>query len=282
MKRIVAIAMTMLLLLASVAASAESTAGALSLTDLSVSVVTEGRSKAVRLKGMSLSMILGSTEGIPTLQVSFDNGKGQLLDGVLQIVDTRLLISVGGLSGTYYIDLASITSREKGEMVAKAVGSTLALAGPYLDVLLYALTTENSNGMRTLEINLPDDMYRAVADSVFSIIEGLDAVEEIEVAEMHESMEESGSGAMLRLRYKPSSNEIEMAAIQNGKGVQLTARMELSIEETTFVNISQDELQYDLMNLDAVQMDELRGELDIIALKYGKFALGTGLGRLFR
>lgn len=281
MKKIVAVALA-LALLASVAACAESAAGALSLSKLSISGVSNGRVRSVKLKNMSISMLLGSVEGIPTLEVNFDNGKGQQMDAIMQIVDTRLLVSVGGVSGTYYVDLTSVASDPaKGETVAKTVGSALALAGPHLDVLLYALTTEDADGVRTLEIPLPDDIYIAVADSVLSIVEGMETAEEIAGGELAHQAEELQGGAVLRLRYKPATGEIEIAAMQGGRGIQLSAQMEMSIEDAVFVNISEDEMQYDLMNIDDAQMAELRGELAIIALKFGKFALGLGLSKLF-
>ena len=282
MKKIVAVALVLMLLLASAAACAES-AGALSLSKLSISSVSGGRTSTVKLRKMSLSMLLGSVDNIPTLEVNFDNGKGQQVDAIMQIVGTRLLVSVGGVSGTYYVDLTSIASEPgQGEMVAKAVGSALALAGPHLDVLLYALTTEDAKGVRTLEIPLPDDMYIAIADSVLSIVEGLETAEEIAGGELAHQVDELQGGAALRLSYKPSTGEIEIAALQNGRGLQLSAHMDMTIEDAVFVNISEDEMQYDLMNIDEAQMEELRGELDIIALKFGKFALGSGLSKLFK
>lgn len=281
MKKTVAVALLLMLLLTSAAACAES-AGALSLSKLSISSVSDRRSSTVKLRKMSLSMLLGSVEGIPTLEINFDNGKGQQVDAIMQIVGTRLLVSIGGVSGTYYVDLTSIASEPgKGEMVAKAIGSTLALAGPHLDVLLYALTTEDSKGVRTLEIPLPDDMYIAVADSVLSIVEGLEAAEDIAGDDLAHEVEELEGGAVLRLRYKPNKDKIEISALQGDRGIQLSAKMEMAIEDAVFVNISQDEMQYDLMNLTEAQMDELRGELDIIAMKFGKFALGSGLSKLF-
>lgn len=284
MKKIVAVALALALLLASVAACAESTAGALSLRRMTVSSFSNGDTRSVKLNKMTMSMLLGSVEGIPTLQVTFDDGKGQQVDGVLQIVDTRLLVSLGGVSGTYYIDLSAIASEPgQGEMVAKAIGSALTLAGPHLDLLLYALTTENAKGVRTLEIPLPDDMYVAVADSVLSIVEGLEAAEEIAGDEPEQQTEALKGGTVLRLRYKPDTGRIRIAAMQGDRGVQLSARMKLSVvEDAVFINISEDEMQYDLMNLDEAQMEELRGELDIIALKFDKFALGSGISKLFR
>ena len=283
MKKIVAVALALMLALASVAACAESTAGALALSKLSISGVSGGRTRSVKLENMSLWMLLGSVEGIPTLEVSFDNGKGQAVDAIFQILDTRLLVSIGGVSGTYYVDLTSISSEPgRGEMVAKAVGSALALAGPHLDVLLYALTTEDAKGVRTLEIPLPDDMYIAVADSVLNIVEGLETAEEIAGGDLEHMVDELEGGAKLRLSYKPDSGDIEIAALQNGRGLQLSAHMDMTIEDAVFVNISEDEMQYDLMNISDAQMDELRGELDIIAKKFGKFALGSGLSKLFK
>lgn len=283
MKKLIALVVALVLLAATAVACAESTAGTMSLTNLAVSAVTGERGRAVKLRGMSLWMALGSAEGVPTLQVSFDNGKGQVVDGVLQIVDTRLLMSVGGVSGTYYIDLCELAGDEsRGELIAKGIGSALQLAGPHLDVLLYALTTENAKGVRTLEIDLPGDMYAAVAENALSIVEGLESAEDAEVDELMKQVKNMEGGATLALRYRPDKGTVELAALQDGRGIQLSANMALSLEEAIFVNISADELQYDLMHIDEAQLNELRGELDIIAHKFGQFSLGTGLGKLFK
>ena len=166
--------------------------------------------------------------------------------------------------------------------MAKTVGSALALAGPHLDVLLYALTTEDAKGVRSMQIRIPDALYKAVAESVLSIMEGLETTDGLISNDLLERAQALEGGAVLSLRYKPATGDIEIAALQNGNGMQLSAKMELSIGEQEFVNISADELQYDLMKLDAAQMNELRDELDIIALKFGKFALGTGLSKLLK
>ena len=50
---------------------------------------------------------MGTAGGVPTLQGSFDNGKGQLLDLIFQVYGDRLLLSMGGISGTYYVATGS-------------------------------------------------------------------------------------------------------------------------------------------------------------------------------
>ena len=281
MKRMTALVLSLLVLFSMAAACAESTASTLALSNLSISYVGDGRARSVRLNKMSLSMSLGSADGVPTLQMSFDNGRDQQVDCIIQIVGDRLLLSMGGISGVYYVDLESIAGEQgDGSMIARGIGSALALAGPHLDVLLFALTTEDAKGVRSMEITLPNEIYVRLTDRVLAILDGIDSSEDIDVETMRERVEQSEGRTVLSIRYKESTGKLELALLQNRRGIQLSADMELTVQPAAFVNISEEEEQYDLLNMDAARLDELRGELEIIALKFGQFAGGTGLNRL--
>ena len=108
MKKIIALMLALLWLLAAVAVCEEapeaeafddpgaSMASTLELTNMTISVIQNGRAKGVRLKNMTLCLSIGSAEGVPTMQVNFDNGKGQQVDVVMQIVESYLDLEVPG------------------------------------------------------------------------------------------------------------------------------------------------------------------------------------------
>lgn len=290
MKRIIALALALLWLAAAAAVCeetpaepAQALASTMELTDLTISIVQNGRAKSVRLKNMTLHLTLGSTEGIPTMQVTFDNGKGQEVEAVVQIIDSRLLMSVGGIAGVFTVDLEAIGGdRGEGAQVAMGYGKALMLAGPHLDVLLMALPTTDASGMRTLEIAMPNRIYTRVAEAVLAVAEGMESAEETDVDGMRERVDSSGKDPLLSIRYDPSDGDIEIAALQGKSGVQIAARMALTVEPSHMVNISAMEDQYDLLNLDDDTLTQMRIELGMIALKFGFFAKGTGLSALFK
>ena len=285
MKRITALALALVLaMLALLPACAEDfmepepPISTLQLDKLSVSRLTNGKAKTTSLKGMGLSLSMGTAGGVPTLQGSFDNGKGQLLDLIFQVYGDRLLLSMGGISGTYYVDLEEVAEAPgEGARLAKGVGSGLALAGGHLDAVLQALSTEDGSGVRTLTLNLPEGAYNAVAKSMLDIMGGIDLMKLLDVGELEEELEASEDSPSLILRYDPKAATFELDIVRGGNGLRLKADMTVTVEPMTLVNISTDELMYDLLHMDAMRLMELRGELAIIALKYGHFAGGTGL-----
>ena len=287
MKRIVALALALLMLLASLPAGAEfepeaSPISTLKLTNLTVSTVG-AKARTAKLKGMSLSFSLGRTAGVPTLQMSFDNGKEQQVDVVAQVVGNRLLLSMGGISGTYYVDLEAVC-REAGEgaRLARGMSGALALAGPHLDALLSALSTADAEGVRTLRLEIPGDVYGAVARSLLNIIGGLGFLGDKQAEDAEEYLEQTGDDLFLLIRYDPAAGALELDATQGGRGFGLKGDMALSVEDSLLVNISADEQQFDLMDLGAGKLLELRGELAIVALKFAHFAGGTGIGGLLK
>ena len=108
MKRIMALALAIALLLASMAALADSSGSRMDMKKLKLKVVDSEGSNRVRLHGMELSVAIGSAEGIPTVQTSLFYGDSQQLDFVMQVVGSRLILCMGGVSGIYYVDLKHV------------------------------------------------------------------------------------------------------------------------------------------------------------------------------
>ena len=147
MKRIVALALVCLALLG-LCARAESNAGIVYLSDLELGALEAGRVRSVRFDGATLRVALGESKGGSTVQVTFDNGEGQVVDGVAQLAGQQILLSMGGLSGTYIVDLDTFaTEGNPAGDIAKGLNGALSLAGSHLDVLLYAITSEQSDGI---------------------------------------------------------------------------------------------------------------------------------------
>ena len=81
MKRIVALLLALTLALG-LSCLAEADASVVRLGDLTLSYADESGVRSVRFEGASLTLAIGEPEGMPTVQASFDNGNGQMVDGV--------------------------------------------------------------------------------------------------------------------------------------------------------------------------------------------------------
>lgn len=281
MKRIIAVALALMTLFGAIGACAETLVSTVELSNLSVAFVEDGRAKAAHRTGMMLTLSFGSTEGVPTLQATFENGQGQAVDGIFQIVEDRLLVSAGGVSGTYYVDLEPLVSEPgSGLRLAKGVGNGLALAGPHLDTLLQGLSTVDSTGERRLDFFLPEEIYAPIAEAALNIVGGVGFLGDKHMAEAEERLDDADGSVAMVVRFKPRSEEVVIDLLQGGDGLRLSADMWLNVQPMGMVNISQDEMMYDLMHLGFARLIELRGELAIIALKFVKFAGNVGLGGL--
>lgn len=283
MKRIIALALALLVLF-SVAAYAETQATRVVLGELSLSYIDNGRARTVRFKNITLNMIMGASGDIPTVQATFDNGSDQQVDGVVQIVGNEVLLSVGGITGVYALDLtrhASKLGNLSGDAtVASVLSKMLSMAGTHMDMMLYAMTSEGKNGMRSLTLNVPTGGYVAAMEGVIALIDGLEAVEDDDVDDLRERVESVNDSAQLAFTYSPSSGKFAVSVSQEGKTIQLAGVMTLSVENVTFIDIGEDEERYDLLNLDPEVLNQLRGEIGLISLKFIHFADGSGLAKL--
>ena len=90
MKRVTALALALVMLLAWTVACAESTGTQIRLKSWKVSYI-QNEDEYVRVHGVRLYVTAGSTEGIPTLQLSLEYGDDQELESVLQVVGSQLV-----------------------------------------------------------------------------------------------------------------------------------------------------------------------------------------------
>ena len=277
MRKMVALLLVLIALLG-LTARAESNASIVRLSGLALSYVEPGGARSVRFNSASMRIALGASEGAPTIQATFDNGEGQAVDGVAQIVGREILLSMGGITGTYAVDLETFaTEGNSGDDIAKGLSGALSLAGAHLDVVLYAITREEANGMRALEVPLPVPQLITAAEGLLSVTAGMDATQDMDMDELRERMENMGEDAMLGFRYNASTGAFELAAVQGGRGMRLSGTMEMSFEPTTFIDITDDEEKYDLLHMPPEVLEQLRGELNMILTKFVNFADGSGL-----
>ena len=274
MKRMVALALILAALL-SMAALAETDASIIRMSDLSLAYVDGNGSRSVRFDGAVLTVALGEPGGIPTVQANFDNGNGQVVDAVLQLVDQQILLSMGGISSTYAVDLQAFAGEGNNpQELADGLRHTLSLAGAHLDVVLYAITREGENGVRSVQAPLPMPQLIGMAEALLAVRTDAQDGQDAQMNDVYARVEAMGEEAMLGFRYNPATGAFDLAAVQDGKGMCLSGTLQLSAEPVTFIDISADEERLDALNLTPEQMEDLRNELDMVMLKGSDFLTG--------
>ena len=283
MRRLVVLLLSLALLLgisalAEPASPAETEASILRLTDLSLAYVDESGMRSVRFEGSSLTAAIGISQGAPTLQVNFANDNGQMVDGVVQLAGREVLLSMGGISGTYAIDLQNFTGEDdNADDTVRGLTQVLQLAGSHLDVVLYAMTRDDGSGVRSLEVPLPMPQLISSAESLLSVTRGMEATQDVDLDELYQQVEALDDEAVLHFSYSPETGAFELSAIQNGRGMRLSGTMQLTNETMTFINITDDEEKLDALHLTPRQLEDLRSELDMVLVKYGDFVTAIGL-----
>lgn len=271
MKRIVAVALALALLLtAAFAGAEESMATTLTLSELQLSFARGDDVRVVQLDGMSLQMMLGSAGGIPSLQATFSNGAGQEVDAIMQVRGGLLLFSVGGISGQYYVDIA----QRFGADYAMALGLAMLLAGGNLEEALNAISTEDYDGNHSLQANLPTGPLTIAAAGVLGMASD-DGTADLDA--LRASLAGLGGSTSVNLTYNPSLGRFYLEIAQAGGTMRLEGAMKATLSPVVFVEVSDEEERHDLLDLDADTLAQLRGEIDLIAMKFAHFADGAGL-----
>lgn len=280
MKRAVALALVLMALLG-MAALAETDASIVRMSDLTMAYADGNGTRSVRFDGAVLTVAVGEPDGMPTVQANFDNGNGQVVDAVVQLVDQQVLLSMGGISGTYAVDLQAFAGEgNSAENLANGLRHTLSLAGAHLDVVLYAITREEEDGMRAVQAPLPMPQLISAAEALLAVRAQTQDSQEANLNEVYQRVESMGEEAMLSFRYSLDTGAFDLAAVQDGRGMSLSGTLQMTVEPANFIDISGDEDRIDALNLTPEQLDDLRSELDMVLVKYADFLTGAGLNGL--
>ena len=280
MKRVTALLLALAMLLAGASALAQSYGSRLELTKIRISLLGSTNKNVARLHGVGLSVIVGSAEGVPTLQASLTYGEGQQLDAIAQIVDNRLVGCHGGVKGTFYDDLDAIFGEGQGALVSNAIGVGLLMGGSKPRMMLQMVLPVNSKGVFTKHFKIPADQYRAFIEPLVEALENTETLREADEQSLRDAIPQGDGEVELRVRYNPNSDTLRIRILQTGKGVYIRGTMHLTTEEMEMVNISTDEVQYDLLNLDPAVVEEMRDELDYMGFKLDSFVANSNMRKL--
>lgn len=255
---------------------AETDAAVVRLDDLALAYADAGGVRSVRFEGAGIMLAVGEPDGDMTLQASVHNGNGQMMDALLKIVGQEVLLSMGGLSATYAVDLQAFAGEgNSAEDTARGLTRALQLAGSHLDVVLYAATRDDGNGMRSVEVPLPMPQLISMAEALLSAAE--DPNQDDEMDSLYSQVDALNGEARLGFRYSPENGAFELAAMQGGRGMRLSGTMHMANEQMTFISIADEEERLDALHLDDEQKARLREELGILLSKFTGFADASGL-----
>jgi len=280
MKKVTALLLALAMLLAGASALAQSYGSRMELTKIRISLLGSTNTNVARLHDVGLSVTVGSAEGVPTLQASLTYGDGQQLDAIAQIVDNRLVACLGGVNGTFYADLDAIFGEGQGTMVSNAIGVALLMGGSKPKMMLQMVLPVNSKGVFSKHFKIPVDQYRAFIEPLVATLENTDTLREEDVQSLHDAIPQGDEEVELRVRYNPNSDSLRIRILQNGKGVYIRGTMHLNTEEMEMINISADEVQYNLLDLDEAVVEEMRDELDYMGFKLDSFIANSNMRKL--
>lgn len=279
-KRMTALLLAMIMLVNGASAFAESYGSRLELSSIRVSLLGSANKNVARLHGVSLSVTVGSAENVPTLEVSLHYGDNQQLDSVAQIVGNQLVMCLGGVNGTFYADLDEIFGEGQGKTVSGAIGSALLMFGSNPRMMLQFVLPVSEKGVFRKTIMIPGDEYRKILEPVVEAIVSTEALREEDEQSLREVLPRSDEDVKLSIRYNPASDSLRIRLTQDGKGIYLRGTMKLTSEPMEMVNISTDEMKYNLLDLDDAVLEELQGELEYMGFKLDSFVANSNMRKL--
>lgn len=280
MKRMTALALALALLLAGVSALAQSYGSRVELTKIRISLLGSENTNVARLHGVGLTVTVGSADSVPTMQASLTYGDNQQLDAIAQIVDNQLVACLGGVNGTFYADLDAIFGEGQGRLVSKAIGVALLMAGSKPKMMLQMVLPVNRSGVFSKHFLIPAEKYRSFIEPLILALENTDTLREEDEQALREAIPQGDGDVELHVRYNPDHDSLRVKLMQDGKGVYVRGTMKLSSEAMEMVNISTDEVQYDLLNLDPAVVEEMRGELEYMGFKLDSFVENSNMRKL--
>ena len=281
-KRMAALLLVMIMLTASASAFAESYGSRMELSKIRISLLGSENKNVARLHDVSLTVMVGCAENVPTLQVSLHYGDNQQLDGVAQIVDNQVVMCLGGINGTFYADLDEIFGEGKGRTVSSAIGSALLMFGSNPRMMLQFVLPISKKGVYKKVIMIPGDEYRKILEPVVEAIVGTEALREEDEQSLQDVLPGNDEDVKLSIRYNPTSDSLRIRMTQDGKGVYVRGTMLLSTEPMEMINISTDEMKYNLLDLDDAVLEELQGELEYMGFKLDSFVANSNMRKLIQ
>ncbi|MBQ3424155.1 MAG: hypothetical protein IJH38_03025 [Clostridia bacterium] len=283
MKRFTAVCLAMLLSLTWVSAWAESTGTQIDISNMRVSLIGSENKKVAKLRDMQYSILVGSAEGVPTLQTTFDYGDDQQMDNVLQLVGTRILMLLGGISPTLTIDLEdSLGGTGQALLAATAIGGGVKAFGNDPEGMIHTLMKSKKEGVYYRTIKLTRKQYRPVARRIYKMLKAADVLTKEELKSFRKNYVKGKKSIIIYLRYWEESQKLRITLKKGKKGIRIQGKVAMTTGPMTFIDAAANEMQVDLNDTDMDQavQDELYSELGFLVIKITSFIKHSSLKKL--
>ena len=281
MKRMTALVLALMMLLMWTATCAESSGTRIRLRNPRINLIQNEENEA-RFHHMTLYATVGSAEGIPTLQLQLEYGEeqDQQLESVVQVVGSRLVIGLGGISGTYYIDLNDLYEEPgKGLEVATAFGEGLLKLGSDPYTFIADAMPKDEDGLYTLRFPLSIEAIQTFYARVMGGGENGEGMESAGMLSVSNLLLDSEQPIEMMIKYKRKKST-RFFFLQGDGGIQVYSRTKLTTGPMEFLNPSADEVQHNLLDLDQATKDELSSEVEFMTIKIVSFFLHSKLSKL--
>jgi len=157
---------------------------------------------------------------------------------------------------------------------------SLLLGGSKPTMIRQMLLPVTSKGVISKPLQIPGAQYRAFIEPLVEVLENTETLREEDVQSLHDAIPQGDEEVELRVRYNPNSDTLRIRILQDGKGIYIRGTMHLTTEEMDMVNISTDEVQYNLLDLDEAVVEEMRDELDYMGFKLDSFVANSNMRKL--
>ena len=175
MKKILAIALALMLLMAS-AALAE-TASVLTIANPVLTVNADGQNMSFDMNGLEVTLAMGNAGGtVPTLQLDAANAGQKLLGAVMQVIDGKVVVDIDGLSRPIAAAMPA-GSETAADGLAEAFASLPEIAGaklpaftgvdiPKLDLMSVGQMIGAQGDGQSASFELPYEMVNMVLSQI--------------------------------------------------------------------------------------------------------------------
>ena len=266
---------------ACIPALAESSGTSFHLSGVVVRPVGGNSDVKAKLKGMEIDVRIGSANGVPTVQTYILFSEDQEMETVLQLMDSRLVLCMGGISGTYTVDLEDLMAEPgQGTMMAGAMGAALVMFGANPDVVLQTAVPANDNGTHIATFELAPEQYLPTLEALVERLTEAEMLTEEELADLQQGLLSGKEPVVFEWHYNPRKGTMSLKATQAEVGFRISANAQRTTGEMEFIDTGAPEDMVDLLNMDTDAMDELSTDLEFMGIKIISFIRHSTLHKL--
>lgn len=279
MKRMVALILAAVLLLANVA-FAVSNSTTIELSDMSLTITEGKKSSKVRFPNMKAEGAIGMSGQTPSVELTFISGSGQQIGAIMQMEGTQLLSCLGNISTVFSLDLAKITGDAgSAGLVAAAISSAISFGGLSLMGMIQAFTGEENNGTRVARMDIPTERFVASMNRALEKAEGLEAAERIDLEAIRAQLEALPETVQLEIRFAPSNSTFAVILSHDKSSLKLTGDIAFENAPYTYLDIDKTAERIDVTQLTEADIQAVNDEISLMAGQFLSYADAIGLDK---